>query len=683
MNLITIFFSSSILSLLLIYTHSSSPPPCIHSCGAGDNVLPVPYPFGFSSGCPIQLNCISNTTPAVDEFPIQSFTDDSIIINIPTLCQRPLQSILRLFKANIAPTIENVVFLLNCSKSINNCFLPTTMVQTHFESSNCGSNTDSSNKISCYSEMGSNRSFMNLNNLKNIDCGFLFSSISAELLGNVQTSGISLGVQLFQLGWWLNGDCDCSSNGNCTKIVSPIDGKLGHRCSCLDGFVGDGYEGGLGCRTGLFGCTLIRYITGQCTGVARVVVLVGGIIVGACLMITAGLICCYIQKVNEIQKRNKTSQRLSKATGILIPIYPYKDIEKATNYFSEKQRLGTGAFATVYAGKLNEEWVAIKRLKYRDTNTTDQVLNEIKLISSVSHPNLVKLMGCSIDKGGQFLVYEYMPNGTLSEHLHKERRNDVLPWLVRLDIAVDTALAIAHLHSSTDPPIFHRDIKSSNILLDFNFKCKVADFGLSRVGIVETSHISTSPQGTPGYLDPQYHQNYQLSDKSDVYSFGVLMVEMITGLKAVDFSRPAEEINLAVFAMDRIGKGELEKIIDPSIDQVWDKGILLSIHRSAELAFRCLTFNRDMRPSMTEVAVELERIRQTRLDDKSAVLLSERKLKVNVTELSNAIEEIKEFSQSPTTIISARVSGPSDHGSSSSSSTASGFTNFEGGLLSI
>uniref|UniRef100_A0A2C9VYB9 Protein kinase domain-containing protein n=1 Tax=Manihot esculenta TaxID=3983 RepID=A0A2C9VYB9_MANES len=137
-----------------------------------------------------------------------------------------------------------------------------------------------------------------------------------------------------------------------------------------------------------------------------------------------------------------------------------------------------------------------------------------------------------------------MPNGTLCQHLQRER-GDGLAWLVRLTIAAETAQAIAHLHSAIHPPIYHRDIKSSNILLDYNFRSKVADFGLSRLGMAEISHISTAPQGTPGYLDPQYHQNFHLSDKSDVYSFGVVLVEIITALKVVDFSMPQNDVILA------------------------------------------------------------------------------------------------------------------------------------------
>lgn len=204
-----------------------------------------------------------------------------------------------------------------------------------------------------------------------------------------------------------------------------------------------------------------------------------------------------------------------------------------------------------------------------------------------------------------------MPNGTLCEHLQRER-GDGIPWETRLTIAHETAQAIAHLHSSIDPPIYHRDVKSSNILLDFDFRPKVADFGLSRLGKTEISHISTAPQGTPGYVDPEYHQNFHLSDKSDVYSFGVVLAEIITGLKAIDFTRGPNEVNLAALANDRISKGQLEEIIDPFIALHCDAWTSSSIHKVAELAFRCLSYHRDMRPTMKEVAEELGQIRVSR-----------------------------------------------------------------------
>ncbi|CAI8599907.1 unnamed protein product [Vicia faba] len=594
---------------------------CNRTCGSSE---PSPYPFGFSSGCEIRLNCTIDGGIFIGEFPIQTITSNSIIVNIKAQCNRPFEKFHQLFSHKYAPTSRNVILLQNCTDNLLPCSIPETLLPNRFESESngCGDISGSGGgKLSCYFENNTRR-FVDEKRLERIGCEYFMSSISTDNLRKNLDSAVSLEVATIELGWWLHGDrCLCSDHANCTEIESPIDGKLGFRCGCKEGFVGDGFLAGNGCRKASSPtCNPTKYMSGRCGGRARFIVLIGGFVFGVSMMITLGSVCCYFRRRTKLRITKSTKRRFTETTNnYSIPIYPYKDIEKATNSFSEKQRLGTGAYGTVYSGKLyNDEYVAIKRIKHRDNESIEQVMNEIKLISAVSHPNLVHLLGCSIEYGEQILVYEFMPNGTLSQHLQRERGNG-LSWPVRLKIATETAQAIAHLHSAISPPIYHRDIKSSNILLDRNFGSKVADFGLSRLGITEISHVSTAPQGTPGYVDPQYHQDFHLSDKSDVYSFGVVLVEIITGLKAVDFSRPHNEVNLACLAVDRIRKGLLVDIIDPIIfldpQASHDGWTLSSIHKIAEVAFRCLAFHRDMRPCMTEVATELE---QLRLNDRNS-----------------------------------------------------------------
>ncbi|KAJ6353143.1 hypothetical protein OIU76_002200 [Salix suchowensis] len=518
--------------------NDSSTGNCASSCGIGKAANVVPYPFGFSNGCPIQLNCNS--------------TED---------CSRSIETIKPLFGQNYGPSWQNSLLLQNCNKSINGCVISRSPLQRELHSKNCEAAKNDS--LNCYTQTYSGACHSNR----------------------------------------------CSNNGNCSEVTLQ-NGGSGFRCQCNDGFAGDGFNAGNGCRR-VSKCNASRYMSGKCGGTTRVVVLVGGIIVGASLMAGLALLCYFVrQKSTSMRNRSSAKRLLCEAAGnSSVPFFQYKEIEKATNGFSEKQRLGTGAYGTVYSGKLhNDDLVAIKKIRHRDTDSIDQVMNEIKLLSSVSHPNLVRLLGCCIEEGEPILVYEFMPNGTLCEHLQRERGNG-LPWTIRLTVAAETANAIAYLHSVMNPPIYHRDIKSSNILLDFNYRSKVADFGLSRLGMVETSHVSTAPQGTPGYLDPQYHQYFHLSDKSDVYSFGVVLVEIITAQKVVDFSRPHSEVNLAALATDRIGRGCVDEIVDPYLETCRDAWTLSSIHSVAELAFRCLAFHGDMRPTMMEVAEELEQIR--------------------------------------------------------------------------
>ncbi|KAG8384492.1 hypothetical protein BUALT_Bualt04G0123300 [Buddleja alternifolia] len=602
---------SALLSILAVLSSAQniSSTQCNQVCGENR----VQYPFGFSLGCGIKLNCGDNLTNiTIGDFVVQNVASDRILVNLPAKCDRPIGKLSSLFGKNFAPTSRNGFLFKNCSSLLNNCVIPNRLIRSTFASLEaCDRGASDPYNISCYSDgIGNGSQFLNYENvISRGNCSVLFSSVVVDLNeNNSSMSGspsVSLEFHKVELQWWINGSCNCDPNAKCTRVVTR-GGRQGFRCNCNEGYTGDGFTGGEGCRRDCNG----RFVSGRC--VTRVGILVGGVLAGASVVATlAAIWYCFKRRSKSLKSKLSARHLLSEAAGSSnVPFYPYKEVERATNGFSEKQRLGTGAYGTVYSGKLhNNEFVAIKKLRYRDHDSADQVMNEIKLLSSVSHPNLVRLLGFCIENEEQILVYEYMPNGTLSQHLQRER-GSILPWTVRLTIAAETAQAIAHLHSGMNhPPIYHRDIKSSNILLDYNFNSKVADFGLSRFGMIDNSHISTAPQGTPGYVDPQYHQNFHLSDKSDVYSFGVVLVEIITAMKVVDFSRPHTEINLAALAIDRIGKGRMDEIIDPFLEPNRDAWTLSSVHRVAELAFRCLAFHRDMRPSMMEVADELEQIR--------------------------------------------------------------------------
>ena len=234
-------------------------------------------------------------------------------------------------------------------------------------------------------------------------------------------------------------------------------------------------------------------------------------------------------------------------------------------------------------------------------------MNEVKILTRLHHKNLVSLYGCNSHHSRELLlVYEYIPNGTVADHIHGHRATPgSLTWPTRMSIAIETASALAYLHASD---IIHRDIKTNNILLDDNFCVKVADFGLSRLFPNDITHVSTAPQGTPGYMDPEYHQCYQLTSKSDVYSFGVVLVELISSLPAVDIARHRLEINLANLAINKIEKCAFHELVDPHLgfesdNEVKRKTILIS-----KLAFQCIQQDKEMRPSMYEVFEALKKI---------------------------------------------------------------------------
>lgn len=257
--------------------------------------------------------------------------------------------------------------------------------------------------------------------------------------------------------------------------------------------------------------------------------------------------------------------------------------------------------ALILTGKLKDgRSVAVKRMYESNYKRVEQFMNEVEILARLRHQNLVTLYGCTSRHSRELLlVYEYVPNGTVADHLHGPRtKPGALPWTIRLKIAVETASALAYLHASE---IIHRDVKTNNILLDNNFCVKVADFGLSRLFPTDVTHVSTAPQGTPGYVDPEYHQCYQLTSKSDVYSFGVVLSELISSKPAVDITRHRHEINLANMAINKISNRELDGLVDSNLGYGSDQKATMTIKSVAELAFQCLQGCKDLRPSMTDV----------------------------------------------------------------------------------
>ncbi|CAL5396616.1 unnamed protein product [Camellia sinensis] len=303
-----------------------------------------------------------------------------------------------------------------------------------------------------------------------------------------------------------------------------------------------------------------------------------------------------------------------------VPVFSYTELEEATNNFDPSKELGDGGFGTVYYGKLQDgREVAVKRLYEHNYKRVTQFMNEIEILTRLRHRNLVTLYGCTSRLSRELLlVYEYIPNGTVADHIHGDRAKDrPLVWSIRMSIAIETASALTYLHASD---IIHRDVKTNNILLDNNFCVKVADFGLSRLFPNDVTHVSTAPQGTPGYVDPEYHQCYQLTDKSDVYSFGVVLIELISSMTAVDISRHRHEINLANLAINRIRHRAFNELIDPSLGFESDSSIERMTTMVAEVAFQCLQLEKEMRPTMEEVLRALKEIQDSKDENTGDVI---------------------------------------------------------------
>jgi serine/threonine protein kinase len=288
-------------------------------------------------------------------------------------------------------------------------------------------------------------------------------------------------------------------------------------------------------------------------------------------------------------------------------LFNSKDLEKATDHFNVNRILGQGGQGTVYKGMLADgRIVAVKKSKVVDEGKLKEFINEVVILSQINHRNVVKLIGCCLETEVPLLVYEYIPNGTLSQYVNGQNEEFSLTWDMRLRIAAEVAGALFYLHSIASIPIYHRDIKSTNILLDDKYRAKVADFGTSRSITIDQTHLTTLVHGTFGYLDPEYFQSSQFTEKSDVYSFGVVLAELLTSEKAISSTRTQESKSLATYFIQSVEENNLFDIIDSQVLKEDKKEEIIAV---ANLAKRCLDLNGKKRPTMREVAMELEGIR--------------------------------------------------------------------------
>ncbi|KAM4069746.1 hypothetical protein ACB094_12G113000 [Castanea mollissima] len=291
-------------------------------------------------------------------------------------------------------------------------------------------------------------------------------------------------------------------------------------------------------------------------------------------------------------------------------LFTEEDLKKATNNYHESRVLGQGGSGTVYKGVLpDNKVVAINKSRIGDQSQIDPFINEMILLSQVNHKNVVKILGCCLEIEVSLLVYEFITNGTLSYHIHDKDISSLLLWEKCLKIAAEIARALAYLHSTTSVPIIHRDVKSTNILLDDNYIAKVSDFGASRLVPLDQTQLTTLVQGTFGYLNPEYFHSSQLTEKSDVYIFGVVMAELLSGKKAISFDRPESERNLAMHFVSVVKENRLLQIFE---DHIVKEGSIQHLKEVANLAIRCLSVRGEDRPSMKEVAMELEGLRITK-----------------------------------------------------------------------
>lgn len=285
--------------------------------------------------------------------------------------------------------------------------------------------------------------------------------------------------------------------------------------------------------------------------------------------------------------------------------YTLRELEVATNWFADENVIGEGGYGIVYSGVLVDNTkVAVKNLLNNRGQAEKEFKVEVEAIGRVRHKNLVRLLGYCAEGASRILVYEYVDNGNLEHWLHGDvGPSSPLTWAIRMNIVLGTAKGLTYLHEGLEPKVVHRDIKSSNILLDKQWNPKVSDFGLAKLLGSERSYVTTRVMGTFGYVAPEYASTGMLNERSDVYSFGILLMEIITGRNPVDYSRPEGEVNLVDWLKSMVTNRNAEGVLDPKLPE---KPSSRALKRALLVALRCVDPNAQKRPKMGNVIHMLE-----------------------------------------------------------------------------
>nr|XP_016432830.1 PREDICTED: serine/threonine-protein kinase CDL1-like [Nicotiana tabacum] len=313
---------------------------------------------------------------------------------------------------------------------------------------------------------------------------------------------------------------------------------------------------------------------------------------------------------------NNTPPTDGKIGGAKARRFKFDELVAATDSFKEDYFLGEGGFGKVYKGHLLDtgEIVAIKQLDPNGCQGVREFVVEVQTLSKADHPNLVKLIGCCAEGDQRLLVYEYMPLGSLEDHLYDPWPNQKpLDWNTRMKIAAGAARGLEYLHDKMKPPIIYRDLKCSNILLDDGYHPKLSDFGLAKVGPSgDKTHVSTRVMGTYGYCAPDYAMTGQLTFKSDIYSFGVVLLEIITGRRAIDYTKSTAEQNLVAWARPLFkDRKKFYKMADPALEGQYP---IRSLYQALAIAAMCVQEQPNMRPPIVDIVTALNYLASQKYD---------------------------------------------------------------------
>ncbi|WCJ39294.1 S-locus lectin protein kinase family protein [Euphorbia peplus] len=552
---------------------------CNKTCPAGGWTTQLMSPFGFSQGCQIPLLCTESRDILLGDFNVQKITEDSLWVHVPAACDRHIEALRQLYGKNFAPSLQNLFLLVNCSySSVSDCPILEPKLSSLLSSEPC--KYTPKNGIGCLSD-----GFKRVNELldyakqNGTDCQNFLSSLIIK--HDVPE------IEMVKLAWWLEGSCQCSVNAHCIFLSLPY-GHTGFQCRCNKGFKGEGYLGSLPCQKESF-----------------MEIVVMAVAVAGVLLLGLSLASFIFRKRGKFQ-RDKREAKVdnSQDEALELPLFDLATLVNATSNFSNNNKIGEGGFGPVYKGILEEgQEIAVKRLSKSSRQGLKEFMNEVILIVKLQHRNLVKLLGCCIEADEKMLIYEFMPNNSLDAFIFDSTQKMSLDWPKRMNIINGVARGLIYLHQDSRLRIIHRDLKTSNVLLDKDFNPKISDFGMARSFEGNETQANTDKVvGTHGYMSPEYISYGIYSVKSDVFSFGVLVLEVICGKSNRRFCNENHHLNLLGHAWILYNEGRHMELMDETLNESLNPFELL---RLVHVSLLCVQQNPEDRPSMSCVVLML------------------------------------------------------------------------------